>query len=101
MTKIFVEKTLDDTICSINSNKLRLASLMHDLKITDNSVCSTLHKEITSSNYELKRTRNNLIIESKFLETQIHIKGFDQGMIKYLLEPDDSYLNNVVYKPYE
>jgi hypothetical protein len=101
MIKIFVEKTLDDSICRLNPGKLRNASLSHDLKITDNLVCSTLHWETTSSISKLKRTRTNLLVNSKFLETQIHIKGFDQGRIKYLLEPDDSYLNNVVHKPYE
>ncbi|PXY02141.1 hypothetical protein DF185_05715 [Marinifilum breve] len=100
MIKLFVKKTLDETICSNYTDKLISASMSHELKITDNSVCRVL-QENNPSNSKLKRTITNLLFESKFLKTQIQKKGFDQRMIKYLLEPDDNYLNNVVHKPYE
>jgi hypothetical protein len=101
MIKLFVKKTLDETICRSNTDKLISESMSHELKITDNSVSSVLPMGDNSSNSKLKRTITNLLVQSKFLKTQIHKKGFDQRMIKYLLEPDDTYLDNVVHKPYE
>jgi hypothetical protein len=98
MIKLFVKNTPEvNTWIGFHKSMLfGQDSLQGD--ITDNTVLRNLLCEKTNSYSKSMGIRAVLQSDTNLLKTQIQKKGFDQKLVKYLLEPDDTYLQNVVQK---
>ncbi len=69
--------------------------------ITENKVLRNLLFEKTNSFSKFMGIHSVLQSDNNLLKTQNQKKGFNQILIKYLLESDDTYLDSVVHKPGE
>lgn len=101
MIKLFVKNTQENNPRIGYHHCMLFGQESSQRETSNNKVLRNLLCEKTNSYSKFMGIRVVLQSDTNLLKTQIQKKGFDQKLVKYLLEPDDTYLQNMVNKPYE